>query len=252
MANNLLNFDLLKTARKYHKWLMLFIGVQFVIWSVTGAYMVFFNIDYIHGDSLVKNHQTKIVPANIQYSLKELLKQYPDAKRISVGKFIDKEVYRFLVEEKKHLLDARTGALLTPLNKTTALNVAKHYYTGDGVVVEVELITENPPFELGRWTLPAWRVNFDDFGSPSLYISAQSGLLVTKRHELWRIFDWMFRFHVMDYSEEENVKNLLLFWVTLFGILACLAGLVLTYFRVFKPNKPKAAFNEVTTKDGRT
>ena len=41
----------LKTSRKLHKWFMLFIGLQFVIWSVTGAYMVFFDIDYIHGDS---------------------------------------------------------------------------------------------------------------------------------------------------------------------------------------------------------
>jgi uncharacterized iron-regulated membrane protein len=37
----------LKTSRKFHKWLMLFVGVQFVIWSITGAYMVFFDIDYI-------------------------------------------------------------------------------------------------------------------------------------------------------------------------------------------------------------
>ena len=234
---------------------MLFMGVQFVIWSVTGAYMVFFNIDYIHGDSLVKNHQIKIVPENVQYSLKELLEHYPNAKRISVGKFMDKDVYRFSVEEKKTLLDAKTGILLTPLSKATAVNVAKYYYTGDGAVVSVELISENPPFELGWWNLPAWRVNFDDFGSPSLYISSQSGQLVTKRHEFWRMFDWMFRFHVMDYGEEEDVKNSLLFWATLFGILACLAGLVLTYFRVFKANKTKAnkakaERNELSTKNG--
>jgi len=49
---------LLKTSRKFHKWLMLFLGIQFLIWSISGAYMVIFDIDYIHGDSLVVNHQT--------------------------------------------------------------------------------------------------------------------------------------------------------------------------------------------------
>ncbi|MFT6029889.1 MAG: hypothetical protein ACI8O8_001630, partial [Oleiphilaceae bacterium] len=30
---------------------MLFLGLQFLIWSISGAYMVIFDIDYIHGDS---------------------------------------------------------------------------------------------------------------------------------------------------------------------------------------------------------
>jgi hypothetical protein len=50
------SMGLLKISRKSHKWLMLFVGVQFVIWSITGVYMVLFDIDYIHGDSLVINH----------------------------------------------------------------------------------------------------------------------------------------------------------------------------------------------------
>jgi hypothetical protein len=169
--------------------------------------------------------------------------------------FVDKEVYRFSIKgesgEKsntQYLLDASNGQQLSPLTKATAIKVAKHYYTGDGEVQEVELITENPPFELSRRRLPAWRVNFDNFGSPSLYISAQSGQLVTKRHEFWRLFDWMFRFHIMDYGEDEDAGNLLLFWIVLFGILACLTGLILTYFRVFKPGKPQINSDKLKTK----
>lgn len=236
-------FSLLKSSRKYHKWLMLFLGSQFVIWSVTGAYMVFFDIDYIHGDTLVKNHQTKINTNNINLSLKDIKKIYPDAEKVSLGKFIDKEVYRFTVKngdkEEFYLLDASNGELLTPLNKSLAIKAAKHSFTGSDEVASVELITDNPPFELSRRVhnaLPAWRVNFTDLGSPSIYISATNGNLLAKRHEFWRIFDWMFRFHAMDYEKGE-IDNSLLFWVTLFSILAALAGLVLTYFRVFKPSK---------------
>ena len=227
---------MLKTSRKYHKWLMLFIGLQFVIWSVTGAYMVFFDIDYIHGDSLVTNPQSKITPDEMQYSLKELLNDYPDAEQISVGTFIDKNVYRFVSNDESYLLDATNGQLLSPLNKDMAQAAATFYYSGDGQIQEVELLLENPPFELNPRALPAWRVNFDNFGAPSIYVSAQSGLLVGKRHEFWRLFDWMFRFHIMDYGDAEEIDNMLLFWITLFGIAACILGLVLTYFRVFKAN----------------
>ncbi|MBL4941284.1 MAG: PepSY domain-containing protein [Colwellia sp.] len=228
--------SLLKTSRKYHKWLMLFLGVQFVIWSVTGAYMVFFDIDYIHGDSLIENHQTKIDSNKIDFSLKQLLIRYPDAEKIELGIFINQEVYRFNQEDEKFLVTASNGKQLSPLTESEAIAAAKHLYTGSGEVRDTELITDNPPFELSRRvysSLPAWRINFDNFGSPSLYISITSGKLLAKRHEFWRLFDWMFNFHMMDYSDGE-IDNWLLFWFTLFSIVAAVMGLILTYFRVFK------------------
>ena len=39
-------------ARKTHKWLGLFIGLQVVIWSLSGLYMTVVHIDTIHGDHL--------------------------------------------------------------------------------------------------------------------------------------------------------------------------------------------------------
>ncbi len=231
-------FSLLKTSRKLHKWLMAFIGAQFVIWSVTGAYMVFFDIDYIHGDSLVQNHQTKLNVEDIHYSQQALYQAYPNAEKIQLAKFIDRDVYRFKQDGVHFIVDAQNGELLSPLSKQQAVKAAQFEYTGSGGVAEVEYIEDNPPFELSRRVhdaLPAWRVNFDDFGSPSLYISARSGALLAKRHEWWRIFDWMFRFHVMDYEDSE-IDNQLLFWFTLLGIFAGISGLILTFYRVFKTN----------------
>lgn len=216
-----------------HKWLMLFLGIQFVIWSVTGAYMVFFDIDYIHGDSLVKNRQTKVNADNIHLSLQSLYQQYPQAEEIELGTFIEQTVYRLSVDNQQMLVNAESGKLLSPLNEAQAIAVAKYEYTGKGDIEHVELITQNPPFELSQRVLPAWRVNFDDFGSPTLYVSATSGHVVTKRHEFWRLFDWIFRFHVMDYQDSE-ADNTLLFWYSLLGVLAGLCGLVLVYYRIIK------------------
>jgi len=230
--------NLLKTSRKFHKWLMLFLGVQFVIWTISGAYMVIFDIDYIHGDSLVVNHQNKIDVNDINFSHRDLLEKYPDAKNIELDVFIDQSVYRFTTssgdKQSHHVLLASNGQQLSPMKEDMAIRAAQHYYNGEGSVSEVELITQNPPFELSRRALPAWRINFNDFGSPSIYVSAQSGKLVAKRHEFWRIFDLMFSLHVMDY-EDEDPSNQLLFWFVLFSLIASIFGFVLTYFRIFKP-----------------
>lgn len=238
-------FSLLKATRKTHKWLMLFLGVQFVIWSVTGAYMVFFNIDYIHGDSLVKNQQIHLNDTKINFSIKTLLQQYPKAQAIKLENYIEQPVYRFKLGREHLLLNATTGELLSPLTKTDAIAVAQFEYTGSGNISSVALITENPPFELRASVLPAWRINFDDFASPTLYVSATSGNIVGKRHEFWRLFDWIFRFHVMDYQDSE-VDNTLLFWFSLFGILAGLSGLILLYFRLFKKGTSRVIENKNT------
>jgi hypothetical protein len=214
---------------------MLLIGSQFVIWSVTGAYMVFFDIDYIHGDSLIITHQSKIKSENLTHSSQVLFQQYPRAKNLSVGLLINREVYRFNIAKQQFIIDAGSGELLSPLNKSTATAVAKHHYSGDGKVINSELITTNPPFALSARHLPVWQVSFDNFTSPSLYISANNGKVVSKRHQFWYVFDWMFRFHIMDYGDDEDASNWLLFFIASLALFAVLSGLVLTYFKVIKP-----------------
>ena len=222
-------------SKKVHKWLMLFIGAQFVIWSVTGAYMVFFDIDYIHGDSLVVTHQNTIKSENLTFTSSALYKRFPNAKNLSVDLLIDREVYRFNNRGQQIILDARTGDLLSPINKSLASAIAKHTYAGDDDIVSAELITENPPFELSARHLPVWQIDFDHFSSPSLYVSASTGEVVTKRHNFWRLFDWMFRFHIMEYGGASDVSNWLLFIISSLALIAALSGLVLTYFRVVRP-----------------
>ena len=41
-------------VRRTHKWLALVVGVQVLLWTLTGFYMVVVHIDTIHGDHLVR------------------------------------------------------------------------------------------------------------------------------------------------------------------------------------------------------
>ena len=213
---------------------MLFVGLQFVIWSVSGAYMVIFDIDYIHGDSLVKNEQIHLKSGQIQYSIATLYDDYPKATQVELSSLLGKAVYRFNTDNKKYLLSADTGKPIAPINENLAARIAKyHYVQVKSTIKRIHLITENPPFELSARHLPVWRIDFDDFASPSFYISENTGQLVTQRHNFWRLFDWMFSFHVMDYIEEDATNKLLLVFIV-FSLIACLFGLVLTYFSLIK------------------
>ncbi|PKI13941.1 hypothetical protein CXF71_15240 [Colwellia sp. 12G3] len=211
---------------------MLFVGLQLLTWSITGTYMVLLDIDYIHGDTLVAKKQQVLAPDQVKYSFKELLVAYPEATQIELGFMLNQAVYRFNVDKKKVLISALDGQQLSPINEQLAISIAQDTYDNKKVTIaKVQLLQNDAPNELSRRHLPVWRIDFDDFASPSFYISANSGQLVTKRHTYWRLFDWMFSFHVMDYIDGEADNKLLLLF-TVLAFIASLFGLVLTYYRL--------------------
>jgi len=219
---------------------MLFVGLQLLIWSITGAYMVLMDIHYIHGDTLVAKKTQSLSPNQVEFTFKELLAAHPQATAIELGFMLNQAVYRFNLDKTKVLLSATDGTQLSPINELLATAIARDkYHNKDVAIAKIQLLTEETPRELSRRHLPVWRVDFDEFSSPSFYISANSGQLVTKRHSYWRIFDWMFAFHVMDYIDEEADNKLLLLF-SLMAFIASVFGLVLTYYRLApKHRNPK-------------
>lgn len=222
-----------RTSRKFHKWLMLFLGIQFVIWSVTGAYMVIIDLSYIHGNNLVADNSPSVDTKNIPFKLADVIKKYPNATDIELTNILDQNVYHLMLDGKALLISALNGQELSHFDEAMAIKLANYYYSGNDPIKKVTLYTQNPPYGLRESYLPAYRIDYDAFSSPSLYISAESGKLVRYRHNFWRIFDWMFRFHLADYNNREH-DNWLLFWLTLFSIAACVFGIILSYFAVIK------------------
>lgn len=238
-----------RLARKYHKWLMAFVGIQFLFWTITGLYMVSMDIHDIHGEQLQKHESSSIVLAQVTYPISSLVQRFPTAKNITVSQLMERNVYQFTVSnpnKKSLLVDAATGEVLPEITKADASDIARFYYAGQGAIQQTVLLVDKTsiPSELSPRHLPVWQVSFDNFSAATFYISQQTGQIVTKRHDYWRLFDWMWRFHIMDYDDGENVSNWLLLLVSSLALIAVLMGGVLTYFRVIKPTfKSKAGVN---------
>jgi hypothetical protein len=226
--------------RKAHKWLIAFVGIQFLVWSLSGLYMVTMDIHFIHGESLQKKPSHHLELDKVSYSLSTLLSEYPRAQNVRLGRLLDKQVYR--LDDKqlgKIMLDAATGQRLVPIDKNMAIQIAEFNYTGTPVIQSIQRLDtpETAPNELSPRHLPVWQVRFAGAFSDTFYISQHSGEIVTKRHDFWRFFDWMWRLHIMDYDDGENVANWLLLVIALLGSLAASLGLFLTYQRVFKSHQ---------------
>ena len=241
-----------RKSKAFHKWLMLFMGLQFVVWSFTGLFMVVMDIDYIHGDNLIRNQPVHLSQAEftkVNYSINQLFDKHPSAESVELTKLLDKPVYRFQVDKKAYLIDADNGKSLTPISKAKALRIAKSVYlqsAEDNVFFNIKNITYiefTAPYELNARHLPVWQVNLDDFAASSIYIGANNGLIVTKRHGFWHAFDWMFSFHVMDYAEEDVSNKLLLVFVII-SLIASAFGVVLSYYKIIKPLIHKRGIDE--------
>jgi hypothetical protein len=80
---------------------------------------------------------------------------------------------------------------------------------------------------VGQRGRPLWRVEFKGLFAPILYISQDSGSVEYIRHAPWQLFDWLWRIHIMDYQDGDDVSNALLVTMTILGLLASLMGVVL-------------------------
>ncbi|MGA9573454.1 MAG: hypothetical protein WBS20_05845 [Lysobacterales bacterium] len=227
-------------ARTGHKWLALLIGSQVLIWLATGLYMVVVNIGFIHGDPLVKNmRQTVVVPRAPLLTMAEVRQRYPDAIQIGLRAVMGKTFYFVTTADSHYLVDAETGSLASPLDEDSARQIARHHYSGEAPVIRSSLITSNPPTEIQTRSLPLWRVDFDDSLATSFYIDPSSGSLVTRRHRYWRIFDFMWMLHIMDYEDRVDAHNPLLIAAQVSGLTFAITGLWLLFYSFSAPRRKK-------------
>lgn len=218
-------------ARSLHKWLGLFVGIQVLIWLATGLYMVVVDIDFIHGDPLVKNMQDRVVvPDSAKLNITDLRSQYPDAIRISLKPVMGKTFYVVSTTNKRYLVDPQTGSTNSPLDEQSAREIAIYHFNGDAQITNVMLITSNPPMEIKSRRLPLWRVDFDDRFATSFYIDPYSGSLATRRHQYWRIFDFFWMLHIMDYEDRSDAHNRLLIAAQIAGLTFAVSGMWLLFY----------------------
>lgn len=221
-------------SRLAHKWLALIVGIQLLLWAVSGFYMVVVDLDFIHGDPLVRNLKPALDVSSPFVPIDSLRRDRADIRAIRLRALPDDgvAVYEVITAGGIELVDARTGRTISPLPEKRAIELARAYYAGTGDVLRATLIASEAdrPGELQSRSLPSWRVDFDDWLETSLYVHAQSGALATRRHRFWRWFDFMWSLHIMDYRERTDVNNWLLLSASVLGTIAAISGLWLTWF----------------------
>ena len=216
-------------ARRLHKWLALLVGIQAALWTVGGLYMTAVHIDIIHGDHFVRAAEPRGVPAAGLVDPMTVMRTVSGEGSLKLVWIVDRPVYVVAGKSGASAFDAMTGRPLPPPSRSDILKLADHWYTGKEALKSAALIDALPGEVRGRKP-PLWRVGYGGWNKPTLYFSPRSGELVTRRHELWRVFDFVWMLHIMDYDTRENVNNPLLRVFTCAAALMALTGAWLLLF----------------------
>lgn len=231
--------------RKSHRYLGIFIGVQFLLWTLGGLYFSWTNIEEIRGTHLRKE-TAKINFRQNFVSPKKVIENISADKEISTVKSMrlieisQKPFYEFAVAGKgKNFIvaDALTGEIRRSIVKREAEKIASDSLIKPLPVKQTEFITaENVSqhHEYREQPLPAWAVTFKD--DLTVYLSAETGQVRAFRTNGWRVFDFLWMLHTMDFIGRDNINNYLLRAFSILGILTILSGFLLFFVssRFFK------------------
>jgi hypothetical protein len=128
------------------------------------------------------------------------------------------------------LVEADSGVVLSPLDAAAAQRIAAADYAGTGAVQSAMLLTAEPPIEY-RGPLPVWQVTFNDPEGLRIYVSPTTGKVVARRTSTWRVYDFLWSLHIMDYREHEDFNHPLLMAFAAGLLVLTLTGGVLLWRR---------------------
>jgi uncharacterized iron-regulated membrane protein len=210
-----------------HKWVALVVGIQLFLWVAGGLVMSLSDIDEVHGDLTTAAIEPKPLRWESLVAVDSILEQVSaPITELSLSTGFSGPQYRLTDSSGTvHQFDAQTGRPLRAIDANQALEVAAATYSGGGAGRPPLRVTQNSTEYRGR--LPAWRVDFDDEAATTLYIAAGNGEVVTRRNRIWRIYDFAWMLHIMDYREREDFNHPLLVSASVLALLVALSGIYL-------------------------
>lgn len=228
-----------------HQGFGLLIGIQVVLWISGGFVMSVLPIEKVRGEDWVAAHAPATIPHDDPLLAPDQVAaglDLADFAGAELGLWLDRPVYRLRGEGSVHLADAVTGARLSPIDAEAAREVARLDYAGPGVVKEINRQTE-PLLEIRGRELPLWRVDFDDSRHTTIYVSPQTGEVVGRRNTIWRVYDFFWMLHIMDYRGREDFNHPLLVTAAVIAWLLATSGiwLVVQWLRRQSRRKKRAA-----------
>ena len=210
-------------VRKTHRYLSILISIQLLLWTISGIYFAFNQIELVRGEQYR-------LPQVFSVDLKKVNVVLDSVKSIQVARRIGEEILIVRKEAGTEYLNLE-GDALEKLSGEQATSIVSSV-TSLTPLSAKEIDEPEPGSEYRGRNLPLFKVATKDQENKQInvYVDAISGQVVAIRSEQWRLWDLMWGLHIMDWETRDEINNWLL---KLFSVLALISSLtgVLIFFR---------------------
>jgi hypothetical protein len=238
----------------------LLLGIQFLLWTIGGLYFSWNNIDEVHGDFQKKrvpllSSSIQLVSPSVALDTIRKVHRIDSLVSIQLIDIMGKPFYQIRCITAlhnmqthtdhhglmNHLADAQTGKLRSPLSQDEAIAVAKRHFVNVAKVTKVEKVDSiHSHHEYRSGELPAYAISFDHPTQTTVYVATELGTVQKFRNDKWRVFDFLWMLHTMDYQGRDNFGNILLRAFSIFGLVTVLSGFLLFFVSAKWNRKNKA------------
>ena len=213
--------------RLFHKYLSLVISIQLLLWTVSGIYFAFNKIELVRGEQyLIEQKVSKL-------NLKEVESSF-SGKNVNFVRRLDEWIIK--VETDSGF--SYTGLQGQNLDELNAEEVREVVRQSTNLIPLMAQRIDKPEIraEFRGRNLPIFKVATSTTDNINVYVDAFTGEVTAIRSDSWRIWDFLWGAHIIDYSERENINNFLIKILSILALISSLSGIVL-FFKTFKFKK---------------
>jgi len=219
-----------RTLKTLHKWVGLLIGAQVLLWLLSGLVISLLDPDKVSGKRWARpgERATPALGAGALLEPADLPAAWLNAALgVDLTTLRGKPVYLVRRADGDIFADAADGSLIST-GQSEAAEIARHDFTGEGDIVSIQQGTA-PDLETRDSSGAYWRVDFSDPANTSIYVSASNGEILERRNRYWRVRDFFWMLHIMDYPGHEDLNNPLVISVALTAIWLGISGFLLLF-----------------------
>ena len=206
--------------KKIHKYLSLFISIQLLLWTISGIYFAYNQIELVRGEHL-RNQSFQ----EIEFNLQEL----PSIKAKSMRPFIRLGELLIQVETASQTLYLKQDGTEAPqIDSNQAMEIVDAKTSLQALSAR-EILEVPAGAEYRGRSLPLYQVQTNHKDSINVYIDAWTGDIVAVRSSSWRLWDLMWGLHIMDYVDRDNINNILMKVFSILALISSLSGVILFF-----------------------
>ena len=206
--------------RKIHKYLSLFVSLQLLLWTVSGIYFAYNKIELVRGEHL-RNQNFDELSFDLQ--------NFPEIKVKSL---------EAVVRMGQPLIKINTMSGMSYLNQDGS--PASQISLDEAMIIVRNKTSLNPLSALEIFDVPAgaeyrgrqlplYQVVTDHQNNIKVYVDAFSGEIVAIRSSSWRLWDFLWGLHIMDYIDRDNINNVLIKIFSILALISSLSGVILFF-----------------------